>query len=185
MHDSRTNDDLMTTAGGAATNSTERFAQGNRRITRRGLLIAALNTAVAVPVVGAAGYGYLRAIEPDWVAIERQQFALPGLHPAFAAYRLVQISDLHADGWMTTERIRDMVRQVNALTPDLIVITGDYVTSRPIGLLLEGLIPELRQLTAPDGVSVSWGIMITGPIRPLSVPRCKVRRCANSATPAT
>lgn len=133
-------------------------APQRRRITRRGLLLAALNASIGVPAVGAAGYGYVRAIEPGWVAIERQELVLADLPTAFAGYRIVQISDLHADGeWMTPDRIRDVVRQVNALTPDLIAFTGDLITSRPVATILDGLIPELRQLSAPDGVFAVLG----------------------------
>ncbi len=158
MHDPQTDDAQATRERGVATNDPAgRHAQGGNRMTRRGVLIAALNAAVAVPVAGAAGYGYARTIEPSWVAIERQHFALPRLHLAFAGYRLVQISDIHADRWMTPERVRDVVRQVNALAPELIVITGDFVTSRPVAPFLAGLVPELRQLTAPDGVFAVMG----------------------------
>jgi predicted MPP superfamily phosphohydrolase len=132
-------------------------ATKKRTVTRRGLLIAAINSAIAVPLAGAAGIGYIRGIEPGWVAIERQEFALRGLHPAFAGYRIVQLSDIHADAWMTPERIRDVIQQVNALAPDLIVLTGDYVTDEPVAPYLAGLVPELRQLVARDGVLAVLG----------------------------
>lgn len=122
------------------------------RITRRRLLGAALGTALAAPVAGAAGYGYVREIEPDWVAVERIDLPLPRLHRAFEGYRIIQISDLHMDSWMTPDRLRDVVGRINALAPDLIAITGDFVTHQPIAPHLDGLVPELRRLAARDGV---------------------------------
>lgn len=53
---------------------------------------------------------------------------------------------------MNGERLRDMVRQANELKPDLIAITGDFVTEHPIASSLAALSPELRQLVAATGV---------------------------------
>ncbi|CAA9462787.1 MAG: hypothetical protein AVDCRST_MAG02-2632 [uncultured Rubrobacteraceae bacterium] len=82
-----------------------------------------------LPVAGAGvlGVGYARGVEPGWV--ERAEVSFAGLHPAFDGYRVVQISDVHADGWMTPQRFSDAVWPVNAERPDLAVFTGDLVTS--------------------------------------------------------
>jgi len=73
--------------------------------------------------------GYARAVEPGWVSVERVEVSLAGLVRAFDGYRVVQISDVHADGWMTPERLSDAIRLVNGERPDLVVFTGDLVTS--------------------------------------------------------
>src|SRR5690606_30286709 len=56
--------------------------------------------------------------------------ALPivGLHPAFEGWKIAQISDLHVGGWMTRERLQNVVVKVNALRPELVAITGDFAT---------------------------------------------------------
>jgi uncharacterized protein len=126
-------------------------------ITRRSLLAAALRLTLAAPVAGAAGYGYVRAIEPGWVAVERVALTLPNLDPAFDGYRLAQLSDIHMDRWMTGERFRSVVAEVNALAPDLIAITGDFITMQPIAPRLAELVPELRRLAARDGVFAVLG----------------------------
>ncbi|MEL6349534.1 MAG: metallophosphoesterase [Myxococcota bacterium] len=41
--------------------------------------------------------------------------------------RVVQLSDLHASPLMTGSDFNALVRRVNALSPDLVVITGDFV----------------------------------------------------------
>ena len=84
--------------------------------------------------------------------LERVEVSLAGLDRVFDGYRVVQISDVHADGWMTPERLSDAVRQVNGERPDLVVFTGDLVTSdeysdalaSEVAPRLVGLLREVR-----------------------------------------
>ncbi len=125
--------------------------QPNRRTFLRGCLVSALATPLASGALGAGTYYYARNIEPGWIDITHQQMRLPHLASAFHGYRLVQISDLHADqAFMTTQRLVDIVRAVNQLQADLIVITGDFVTNYLPGL--EDSLAKLGQLHARDGV---------------------------------
>jgi uncharacterized protein len=71
---------------------------------------------------------YVRDIEPNWIEIRTVQMPLPHLAPEFSGYRIVQLSDIHADRWMTANRLAKVVHRVNDLHPDLVVLTGDYVT---------------------------------------------------------
>ena len=72
-------------------------------------------------------------IEPNWIEIKRVALSIRGLHPAFENWTLAQVSDLHIGGWMTRERLQNVVDLVNGLRPDLIAITGDFVTRAPQG----------------------------------------------------
>lgn len=104
----------------------------------------------AVGVGGAAGL-YSWKGEPGWLEITAQSVRLPRLHPAFAGYRIVQLSDIHADeSWMNKERLEAIVALTNEQQPDMVVITGDFVTkARPRAL--EAL-EALQELKARDGV---------------------------------
>jgi predicted MPP superfamily phosphohydrolase len=66
-------------------------------------------------------------IEPLHVEITRHDLPLPGLPVAWEGARLVHLTDLHAGDPHSERLLSWMVEQVNALKPDLIVITGDYV----------------------------------------------------------
>lgn len=68
--------------------------------------------------------------------------ALQGLPPALAGYTIVQISDLHVGPTIGRPTVEGVVNAVNALTPDLIVLTGDIV---------DGGVPELTNHTSPLG----------------------------------
>lgn len=53
------------------------------------------------------------------------------LPPAFEGFRIAQISDLHFEEYTELFFLHRMIRAVNALAPDLILITGDFITHGP------------------------------------------------------
>src|SRR5207247_4833522 len=67
-----------------------------------------------------------------------------------------QFSDIHMGGWMDRERLGDVVRTVNALKPDLIAITGDFVTHHA-ERSAQDLVASLKPLSATDGVVAVLG----------------------------
>ena len=113
-----------------------------------------------VAAIGAAVLLYARYVEPRWVAVRRLELTLPRLAPEFDGYRIVQISDIHMDRWMTPRRLARVVGLVNEQEPDLIAATGDFVTYSPLSStahlapLLSGPLSGLR---APDGVVAVLG----------------------------
>jgi len=59
---------------------------------------------------------------------------LPRLPEAFHGLRIAQVSDIHYDEFTEPYFVREMVRRINALHPDIVVLTGDFVT--------DGLLPK-------------------------------------------
>ncbi len=53
---------------------------------------------------------------------------LAGLPPAFEGLRIAQLSDIHIDEYTEPYFLEHMVRRVNHLNPDLVLLTGDFVT---------------------------------------------------------
>ncbi len=84
----------------------------------------------AVAATGAlavAGDGVLfEANRPKVVSIEIPLSRLP---ESWDGFRIVQLSDLHYDDYFSVVPIRKSIDLVNGLQPDLIVVTGDFVTS--------------------------------------------------------
>ena len=80
---------------------------------------------------------------------------LPHLPAAMDGFRIVQISDLHLEPFTKPKHIQEMVDACNALAPDLVAMTGDFVTNnaRSAGLLAE----LLAQLKAPCGIFACLG----------------------------
>ncbi len=78
--------------------------------------------------------------------------ALPiGLH----GFCIVQLSDLHGGRFMGEGDLKHVIAAVLEQRPDVVVLTGDYITSRWQEVL--GLMSELRKLEAPYGVFAIFG----------------------------
>ncbi len=108
-------------------------------ISRRQLLFGgvALGVGLALP-------GRSRAAS-DRPRIETLVLPVPGLDLAHDGLRVVQLSDLHA-GYRTPDALlRAAVAQANALAPDVVLLTGDFVCNdrREVGLMRE-LLAGLR-----------------------------------------
>jgi predicted MPP superfamily phosphohydrolase len=73
------------------------------------------------------------------------EIALAHLPPALDGFSVVQLSDLHVGPFHRTSRMRKIVERVNALAPDLVVITGDLADEKPADLAEAiGLLQDLR-----------------------------------------
>jgi uncharacterized protein len=108
-------------------------------------------------VLGGALLGgavYARKVEPENVEVVSVPLVLPRLDGRFDGYRIAQISDLHADDWMTPGRASHLVDLVNAEEPDLVLITGDLATYSRLRSKIRhvpDLVAPLKRLRAPDG----------------------------------
>src|SRR6202140_5064491 len=60
--------------------------------------------------------------------VNRERIWLDALPSAFHGLRVVQISDIHHGLFLPKEWVSDAVRQANRLNPDIIALTGDFVT---------------------------------------------------------
>jgi len=80
----------------------------------------------------------------------RQRIVLPRLPQAFDGFRIAQLSDIHIGPFMPVEDIRKYVAMVNALKPDMVALTGDFVTweGSPAGAVVDAL----AALKAPFGI---------------------------------
>jgi len=125
------------------------------KISRRTFLKTLAAGSVTTAISGIGSWGYVTEIEPDWIEITQVRLTLPRLDPAFNGYRIAQISDIHIDTWLGGERLENIVHLINQQQPDLVTITGDFVTH---SLRYNAdMITALRQLTPPDGTAAVLG----------------------------
>jgi predicted MPP superfamily phosphohydrolase len=82
--------------------------------------------------------------------------SIPGLAPAFDGYRIVQITDIHMGHWITASRLEGVVALANQQSPDLVVLTGDFV-SYVVDEIADDLAAGLSRLKAADGVLAILG----------------------------
>jgi hypothetical protein len=84
------------------------------------------------------------------VEVTRRRISLSRLPKAFEGFRIAQLSDLHISPFMPADEIRRCVAMTNQLKPDLVVLTGDYLSWDPEA---EGqVVHALAGLRAPYGV---------------------------------
>lgn len=74
----------------------------------------------------------MRPLFTGSLTVEMVSIAIRDLPRRLEGCRIVQLSDFHYDGQRLSDRLlRQVVDRVNSLEPDLIALTGDYVTSDP------------------------------------------------------
>ena len=59
---------------------------------------------------------------------EHVRLGFPNLPSSFHGFRIVQISDLHAGFWVGRDYLMEVVKEINQLEKDLVVISGDIIT---------------------------------------------------------
>ncbi len=68
----------------------------------------------------------------------------------FNNYRIINLTDIHLGQWISPEYLNGVTDYVNSLNPDMITLTGDYVS-----YILEGyeddLLDSFKKLKAKDG----------------------------------
>ncbi|NCJ07397.1 metallophosphoesterase [Synechococcales cyanobacterium C] len=88
--------------------------------------------------------------------VERLTVPIRNLPPALAGLQIAQLSDLHFDGLRLSERLlHQAIAATNAAKPDLVVLTGDYVTDEPDPIY--GLADHLRSLQSRLGTYAILG----------------------------
>lgn len=66
--------------------------------------------------------------EPYLLTIEHHSIQLPRLPKAFDGFRIVHLSDIHHSPFTSKEQIERAVDTANRLKPDIIALTGDYIS---------------------------------------------------------
>jgi len=123
-----------------------RFAQ---KILPANIFQVALFGVVAIALILGGSCIYAYQIEPNWTEIRYVPIEMPRLAPAFQGYQIAQISDVHADSWMTRDRLQHIVKLINHLQPDAVAITGDFVT-RDADVYESSLVAAFKEFTPRD-----------------------------------
>lgn len=82
-------------------------------------------------------------------SVRRVEIPLRNLPESFDGFKIVQISDLHVGPTIKRNYAQNVVNMVNALSPDLIAMTGDFVDGSVADLKND--IAPLAQLRAAHG----------------------------------
>jgi predicted MPP superfamily phosphohydrolase len=96
---------------------------------RRAFLVRSASGAVALGGSGLGTYGVVW--EPQHLRTRHYNPAIQNLPSSLDGLRILQISDTHYGPLMPMSFLKHVVAQANALKPDVIVLTGDYVHRTP------------------------------------------------------
>ncbi|HZQ45237.1 MAG TPA: metallophosphoesterase [Acidobacteriaceae bacterium] len=119
-----------------------------RSITRRSFLIGA--SAAGLSLAAYAGTHARHEIE-----VTERTLALRNLPDAFVGFRFVQLSDIHLEEYTEPWFLRQAVQTINNLHPELVLLTGDFVSRGPatdrVAWRAAGVAAEvLSELRAPQ-----------------------------------
>ncbi len=90
------------------------------------------------------------------LTVENIQLDIEGLPQSLSTLKIVQLTDLHFDGLrLSTRMLKTAIAHSNAVQPDLVVLTGDYVTDDPAPIT--ELANWLSQLQSRYGVYAVLG----------------------------
>jgi predicted MPP superfamily phosphohydrolase len=154
-----------------------------RRLTRRSFL------ALSAASLGSLAL-YAGEVSRHELSIEQRTIHLERLPDAFRGMRIVQISDFHYAEFTEAYFLREMVRRVNSLRPDLVVLTGDFVTYAPLPYsFARAHAPECAAILSEIECPLRYAIMgnhdwtvgpkyVIGPLRDVGIPTL-----VNSAVP--
>ena len=114
----------------------------NAITTGRVLFVCVLTLVSTVLVLGYRSARNINVTQTD-ISLER-------LSPQNNAFNIVQISDVHLGTIVDKERLIEIVDKVNALNPDLVLITGDLVDENVAKL--EDMVEPLSKIQSHRGV---------------------------------
>lgn len=106
-------------------------------------LRGAIRLAIAAVVLILLAYPLL---EPYMLRVESTNLSDPSLPEGVGRLRIVYVSDIHEGGFpfFTHSRTVDLVRKINALNADLVLLGGDYADSTEGAIAFFGAMPRLR-----------------------------------------
>lgn len=99
---------------------------------------------------------YAFYVEPHWIEVSHTILELPLLPPSTPPIRVAVITDTHIEKW--TRRETNVLRKLEAIRPDLVVLVGDYINVDHYGpVAYADLKRFFSALHAPYGVFASHG----------------------------
>ncbi len=93
----------------------------DKKISRRSFI----QNSFRLSVIASFGIGYESR---NNLKTEHVRLGFTNLPPSFHGFRIIQISDLHASFWVGRDYLMEVVKEINQLEKDLVVISGDIIT---------------------------------------------------------
>lgn len=72
---------------------------------------------------------YSGEVERHWIDVVHREIYVNGLPDSFEGLTIAQLSDIHLDEFTEPFLLREAVDHINRMKPDMVLLTGDYVTA--------------------------------------------------------
>lgn len=113
---------------------------------------------------------------PEWLEVTEIDLRLRRLPEGLRGLRIAQISDLHCGNTVSGPYLSRCIERINRLDPDLVVLTGDYITYDFRGRYRRKVTSLLGRLTSRGGVYAclgnhDYGMQLPARQRPLLLGR--------------
>lgn len=129
--------------------------RARRQLTRRRFLAGGAVTVAALTL-------YSGELERHALTVVRKTIAIKALPTAFHGFTIAQISDIHYRDFDEPYFVEHAVNLINSLQPDLVALTGDFVTAHRV----PGASSAVAESDANECASILAGI------------RCPLRFCS-------
>jgi len=131
------------------------MASRQTKVNRRQFLGRSVKL-LSASAVGAGLYAW--QVEPHWVEVVRRSMPLANLPQHWQGKRLIQISDLHVGPVVCQDYLRATLNRVLGLQPDVVAVTGDWMTCE----LDEQVAPTLNLLAPFSAALQARGVPLLG-----------------------
>ena len=105
------------------------------------------------------------ALGPEWIEVVEIDLPIANLPQVFVGKRVVQISDIHCSRVVKVEYLQRCVSRINELQPDMVVMTGDYVTYHHLRRYTKKFLKVTGGIRSKNGVYACLGNHDYGLIR--------------------
>jgi len=103
---------------------------------------------ISIIILGFLALGYT-FVEPYWLQITKTTVISKDIPDSFSNMKIVFISDIHHGPYFSLNRVKNLVKKINAMNPDIILLGGDYVSQD--SKYIEPCFLELKKLKAKIG----------------------------------
>jgi predicted MPP superfamily phosphohydrolase len=148
---------------------------GRHWLTRRRFL--------GLSAASAAGLAlYAGEISRHELSVEEHTLRIARLPDAFRGMRIVQVSDFHYADFTEPFFVRETVRRINQLRPDMVLMTGDFISFGPLPIawarghavgcaaILSGIECPLRYASLGNHDYIVGAEYVAGPLREQGIP---------------
>jgi hypothetical protein len=118
-------------------------------LSRRDFLKLLKVASIDLGLLAAGGAGWSFLVEPGLIKVESINLQLQRFSSEFSGIRIAQISDIHMGGWMNVERLQKVVDLTTAEKPDLLLLTGDFLTGHIFDKSSEQNLQDLIEILSP------------------------------------